>query len=231
MPSFKDSGYLHLAVALAQSAALTAAIGVVFSFSETLSVWLVILGGLALGIPALMSIQHSGIKFLGARKLVSARRYSALNVNDIDAQYELGILEATRGRMDAARQAFDAALALRPTHAPSLVGHGHLAAETGDLPMALRYFQQAAGVDAGLFSAHFGIGTVHQAREQYARSISAFEKALEIEPLDGATLAEVARNHLALGDSERAQQFLLQAEETGHRDSDLARSIEEHGDS
>ena len=63
-PSFKNSGYQHLTAAVAQSVALTAAIGVVFSFSESIPVWVVILGGLILGIPALMSIQRSWIKFL-----------------------------------------------------------------------------------------------------------------------------------------------------------------------
>lgn len=223
--TLKEHGLNHLGAALLQSLLLTAAIGVVLRVSQVLQVWIVIVGAIALGIPALISIQRSWLKFLWARKLVAARRFAADHSTSIDAQYELGILEATRGHLERARRAFDAALAILPSHAPSLVGHGHLAAQNGNLGEALEFFKRAADIDGKLFSAHFGMGTVLQAREQYARSIAAFERALEIDPTDGPTLSEIGRNHLALGDVGKAREFHQEASHCGYRDSELERAL------
>lgn len=223
--SLRSHSWFHLGAAVLQSALLTAAIGIVFTYGAELNIWVVVFASILLGVPALLSIQRSWVKFLWARKLAQARRFAQLNQSSLEAQYELGILEATRGQIERARVAFDAALSILPSHAPSLVGHGHLAAQSGDLSQALDYFERAARIDERLFSAHFGIGTVLQAREQYARSISAFERALELDPTDGPTLAELARNHLLLGNVERAEELFEEAAACGFRDSELDRAI------
>jgi len=68
---------------------------------------------------------------------------------------------------------------------------------------------------------------VHRRREQYARALVAYEKALAIEEDDPYTLAEVARCHLHLGDMERADEYRMRAESLGVRDPELTRLIRE----
>jgi tetratricopeptide (TPR) repeat protein len=223
--SARQKGVPHLVSAVVQSVLLMAVAGVLLSAAQRLPTWLIVVGGVLGGIPALISIQRAWIEFLWDRKLVAARQFARRKPWDLSAQYELGLLEASRGRNEEAQRAFEAALAIQPDHAPSLVGHGHVAAQLGDLGTALKYFKDAAGIDSDLFSAHFGMGTIYQAREQYARSIKSFKEALRVDPNDGPTLAELARCYLALGDPRQARHYHARAMASGFKDHELTRTI------
>jgi tetratricopeptide (TPR) repeat protein len=54
----------------------------------------------------------------------------------------LGGLELARGRLGAARHAYDAALAAMPSYAPAAAGRARLAAAQGDLPGAIARWQR-----------------------------------------------------------------------------------------
>lgn len=223
--SIRRYGYHHLLSALLQSLLLSLAAGLVFRYGASLPMWALVAVSLLVGIPGLLSIQRAWVRFLWDKRLQSARLVVEKNPQDHNALYELGVLQATRGQHEEARETFDAALALAPTHAPSMVGHGHVAAASGDLQQALLFFERAVRQDSGLFSAHFGLGTVLMTREQYARAITSFEAALELDPDDGPARAEIARCHLAMGEIERARERMEQANELGYHDADLERDI------
>lgn len=216
---------LKLLVALLQSVALGLVAVFVIAYGHSTHPVLLALGCIALGVPALLSIHAAWLRFLWAKKLYAAQRLAATKPSDVEAHYELGILAATIGRYHEAKKSFDTALRIHPKHAPSLVGHGHIAAQLNDTDRAISYFEEAASQDSKLFSAPFGLGRVHQIREQYARAIKAFEKALDIEPEDGATLAELARCYAILGDESVAESFQARAIAAGYKDEQLDQVI------
>ena len=58
----------------------------------------------------------------------------------------LGDLYARTGNVDAARDAYERALALVPSHPPSLIGMGRLALRAGDMSTGIDHLQQAVDV-------------------------------------------------------------------------------------
>ena len=177
-------------------------------------------------LPMLILIQRAWTKFLWARKVDAARsRAESAAPGDAEPHVELGVLLTLVGNESDARTAFERARQIHPRHAQATVGLAHLAAQDGDLDAALALFQEAAESDPRLFAAHYGIAGVQLRREQYARAVQAYEKALAIEPDDAFTLAELSRCHLLLGDADRAEEYFLRAARNGLRDTDLERQI------
>lgn len=182
----------------------------------------------AIALPMLVLIQRAWTRFLWARKVDAARaRVTGAAADDPEPHVELGVLLTLTGDEASARRAFERAREIRPRHAQATVGLAHLAAESDDLEGALALFQEAAETDPQLFAAHYGIGGVQLRREQYARAVHAYEKALAIEPDDAFTLAELSRCHLLLGDPTKAEDYFLRAANNGLRDPDLERAIRE----
>ena len=66
--------------------------------------------------------------------------------NTAFALAQVGQLHRLTGHPDAARAAYERALALVPDHAPSIAGLGRLAVGDGDLVAALGYFDRASAV-------------------------------------------------------------------------------------
>lgn len=176
-------------------------------------------------VPLLVLTQKAWRRVLWNRRLASARARVSAAPGDPEAHVELGVLCSLAGNDDEARSSFEQARSLLPGHAQASIGLAHLAAENGDLDAALALFTEAAEREPELFAAHYGIGGVQQRREQYARAILAYEKALAIEPDDAFTLAELSRCHLGLGDPDKAAEYFARAAGQGLRDPDLEKMI------
>ncbi len=211
--------------ALALCCLLAGAITAVFALKASLPFEAILAGSVLAGIPLLVAIHRGWVRFLAARRLHHARARARAHPDDASAHYELGVLCSLYGSGEESRAAFERTRELVPGHAAATVGLGHLHAEAGELDEALGLFTSAAESDPTLFSAHFGIGQVHRLREQHARAIQAYERALALEPEDPYTLHELARCHLDLGDAERATDYRDRAARLGVRDGELDRQL------
>ena len=181
--------------------------------------------GVALVIPLLIRTQRAWVKFLWARRIEAARRHAEGVTDDPEPHVELGVLCSLAGANDAARAAFERARSIRPRHPQAIVGLAHLSADDGDLDRALELFTEASESDPELFAAHYGIGGVQRRREQYARAVLSYERALALEPDDAFTLLELSRCHLLLGDPDKAEDYHARAAGLGVRDVELERMI------
>lgn len=185
----------------------------------------VFVGSIAILLPLLVAAQRAWTRFLWARRLAAARLRAENAGADPEPHVELGVLCSLAGTEKEARAAFERAREIKPGHAQATVGLAHLAAEEDDLDRALALFTEAAENDPALFAAQYGIGGVQRRREQYARAVLAYEKALAIEEDDAFTLAELARCHLLLGDPDKAEEYFNRAAANGLRDPDLEKMI------
>jgi len=185
----------------------------------------VFVGAIVILLPLLVVVQRAWTRFLWARRLASARARAAAAGNDPEPHVELGVLCSLAGTEAEARAAFERARELSPGHAQATVGLAHLAAEEDELDRALALFTEAAAAHPDNFAAHYGIGGVQRRREQYARAVLAYEKALGIEEDDAFTLAELSRCHLLLGDPDKAEEYFLRAAGQGVRDPELEKLI------
>lgn len=180
---------------------------------------------IAILLPLLVVVQRAWTRYLWARRLAAARERAAKAGNDPEPHVELGVMCSLAGTEAEARAAFERARELAPGHAQATVGLAHLAAEGDDLDRALTLFTEAATAHPDNFAAHYGIGGVQRRREQYARAVLAYERALAIEDDDAFTLAELSRCHLLLGDADKAEEYFLRAAGLGLRDPELEKMI------
>jgi tetratricopeptide (TPR) repeat protein len=104
---------------------------------------------------------------------MAARSTGVAPENTAFALSVVGHLERLAGDPDAARAAFEAALDLVPSHAPSLAGLGRLAIGDDDLVAAAGYYERAAAVlplpeyVIGLGEIHDAVDDTDAARRQY----------------------------------------------------------------
>jgi len=93
----------------------------------------------------------------------------------------LGEVEAARGRPDAARRAFERALALDPGHGPALEGLGKLAFLEGDPGRAATWYRKALEAQPSGRVART-LGAILESLGDRDGAIRAFEQALALEP-------------------------------------------------
>ena len=174
----------------------------------------------------LVAAQRAWTRFLWARRTEAIRRRAAkAPPDDPEPHVELGVTLSLAGADAEAKLAFQRAREIRPDHPQATVGLAHIAAENGELDQALALFQEASEKDPTLFAAQYGIGGVQFQREQYARAIHAYERALALEPDDAFTLVSLSRCHLCLGDAAKAEEYFARAAGRGLRDPELERLI------
>jgi tetratricopeptide (TPR) repeat protein len=80
---------------------------------------------------------HGDLAGAAEAMTLAASAGGAVGENSAFVQTLLGDLERTRGRLEAARRAYGAALAAMPGYAPALAGRARLAAARGDLAGAI----------------------------------------------------------------------------------------------
>ncbi len=114
--------------------------------------------------------------------LTELERAVASDPDFAEAHYNLGIVQARRGRADEAVAAYREALEVDPLHAPARNNLGILHAGRGDLESARRELEQAVADDPGYAEAHFNLGVVLDQSGRPGEAIAAVERALELDP-------------------------------------------------
>lgn len=111
--------------------------------------------------------------------------------------YNLGVLRARDGRLDAARRAYERALDAAPRHGASHVNLGVLLARQGDTDGALRHLGEALEIDPENAEAHFNVGVVLDAMGRPQGALAAVRRAAELDP-DNARIQDALGRLLAV---------------------------------
>lgn len=140
----------------------------------------------------------------------TAHRILALQPSDPSVHMSLGYIELARGRFREAEEQFNQAVALDPNFAAVYVALGNLHSRTEGIQKALEYYHKAIELDPGTTgpSAYNAIGAEYLAQMELDPAREAFEKALEIEQLNGAAHNGLARILIEEGKMEEAQKEL-----------------------
>lgn len=148
----------------------------------------------------------------GARS--SFELITAMNPAHADALHGLGVLVEQGGDLIKAKQHYRAAIKSTPGHAPSLVNLGNILRSERKYPEAIKLLERAANEaqEVPLVHNNFGIALHHSGRTEDA--ISAFQKALELDPRFveascnlGAVFADLDRFEEAIECFERALEY------------------------
>ena len=137
----------------------------------------------------------------------SCQRVLELQPKEMDTYMTLGNIDLDRGRPKDAEKHFNQALAVDPGFATAYVGLGTLYAQTEGMEKALEYYHKAIEMDPGSagLDAYNAIGGEYLARMELDKAREAFEKAIEINQLDGRAHSGLARVFIAEGKMEEAQ--------------------------
>jgi tetratricopeptide (TPR) repeat protein/arylsulfatase A-like enzyme len=140
----------------------------------------------------------------------TAQRILALQPNDPGVHMSLGSNALARGQYREAEEQFNQALALDPNFAAVYVALGNLHSRTEGIEKGLEYYDRAIELDPGTTgpAAYNAIGTDYLSRMELDQARDAFDKALEIDPLNGDAHNGLARILIEEGKMEEAQKEL-----------------------
>ncbi|MBS3934987.1 MAG: PEP-CTERM system TPR-repeat protein PrsT [Sulfuritalea sp.] len=135
-----------------------------------------------------------------------AQTHVASAAGRADLKTTVGQGLALQGKLDAARAAFEAAVAAQSDYAPALLGLARMKAGAGDLAGAHATAAEILARDARNANAWLFQADLFRAEGKLAEAVSAYEKGVEINPRAIAALAALAMIHLREGKPDLADQ-------------------------
>ncbi|MBI4520268.1 MAG: tetratricopeptide repeat protein [Gemmatimonadetes bacterium] len=136
----------------------------------------------------------------------------ALYPNAVELYVGLGYARLAREEYVWARQAFERALVLDPTHEDGLVGLGEALLKFGQQPGALRLFKRVESLGYGDdLDIMLSIGRALYREEMYAEAREAFARAVSAHPDSAEALASLGYALHRLGDDVAARRQLRRA--------------------
>jgi tetratricopeptide (TPR) repeat protein len=112
------------------------------------------------------------------------------------------------GAADAARAAYERALALKPTYVDAHVNLGRLLHEMDELRLAEEHYRAAVALDARNVTALFNLGVLMEDQEHSEESIALYEEATQLDPNHADAHFNAARLHDLAGHYEAALRHL-----------------------
>jgi tetratricopeptide (TPR) repeat protein len=121
-----------------------------------------------------------------------------------DAQYQLGLLERDAGRVDAARAAFEAAIAQAPSFDNAWNELGVVHFELEEYERAEAAFRQAIAIRPDFAAAWSNLGRSLAAHGAYMEAVGAYIRARDADPSDRVTRLRLAIAQRRSGDAPAA---------------------------
>ncbi len=121
--------------------------------------------------------------FAGAEQALD--KALALNPGDVNAETLLGWAQMGQGKLETAMAIFERVLERVPDHALALINVGFVHLRRGNHELAVEHLTTAIAFDSdrkAMLYAHYYMGLVRLAQEQYAEAIGALLKAIELGP-------------------------------------------------
>lgn len=124
------------------------------------------------------------LEFWGYRRRALAFYRKALEIDPafVEAHFELAGALRIKNRPEEAIRHYQAAIRLRPDHAPALAGLGRLFAQTGRFPQAVVYLERALLFEQDDPRVHVALGNAKSGLGDRAGAILAYRNALALQP-------------------------------------------------
>ncbi|HZZ74082.1 MAG TPA: tetratricopeptide repeat protein [Pirellulales bacterium] len=119
-------------------------------------------------------------------------RAAAADDRDPQLHWEIGGLHQLRGRRDAARRAFETAIAVRPTFAKAFNALGGLEMQADRWEQAALAFRRALELDPAYMAAHNNLGLALERLGNHVEAVAEFERAAGLAPQDGTVRRNLA---------------------------------------
>lgn len=132
------------------------------------------------------------------------RRAIALQSDDANAYYNLGVTLENLGRIDEAIPLYEKTLQLYPQYAAAHYNLGRIFRQRNQSAAALLHLEKAVRLQPGNVKAHIALGSAYRANEQEEEATVSYRKAIDVDPTNASA-------HYHLGLSLRAQQRLDEA--------------------
>ncbi len=121
-----------------------------------------------------------------------------------EAWFNLGLLEKHAGRFDAAIEAYEHAIELRPNYLAAMNNLGLALAAGGRPGAAEAMYQRAVSLDAQYAPAWKNLARLYENQNRYERAVDALERAVRARPNDISAARRLAAAKLDTGDTQSA---------------------------
>ncbi|MCF6289886.1 MAG: tetratricopeptide repeat protein [Desulfobacterales bacterium] len=109
-------------------------------------------------------------------------RVLALDPDNFEARYNLGIIHHSQGELEQARQHYRSVLRLVPDHLPTRYSLGNVCRDIGDRDGAIEAYQRVIALDPGHADALHNLGVIFFLGNQPGAAIDCYRRALAVEP-------------------------------------------------
>ena len=113
----------------------------------------------------------------------------------VEAQASLGMLRQQQGNWQAAEQAYDKAIALRPNYARVFRLYGRLRWRQGMKDEALQYMQQALRLDPYSVPVNFDVARLDEELGRFEEALARYGRIIEVEPSHAFAYVYIAAIH------------------------------------
>lgn len=134
----------------------------------------------------------------------------ALNIyhTNADLHYRMASLQADQGKLEAAMDSIDYALALQPHISDYIALKARIMALMGNATEAFALIQNALDADTQPAELYYHQGLLYQQEKRYDEAVVSFEKALESDPEYEFVLSEILFCHELNAKNQAAERFL-----------------------
>jgi tetratricopeptide (TPR) repeat protein len=122
--------------------------------------------------------------------------------------YYAGYLGMLAGRLDEAIADLEVARALDPAYAPLDLRLGKVLLDAGRLDEAKAALERVADKPGLVAAANFHLGQIANLQRRHSDAVVALERSLEADPAPSGVRYQLAQAYRALGDEERAREYL-----------------------
>jgi tetratricopeptide (TPR) repeat protein len=136
------------------------------------------------------------------------RNASTLQPDVFRWRYYAGYLGMLAGRLDEAIADLEAARAVDPDYPPLYLRLGKVLLDSGRLEEAKTALERVADTPGLVAAANFHLGQIANLQRRYAEAVVALERSIEADPAPSGVRYQLAQAYRAMGDQERAREYL-----------------------
>jgi tetratricopeptide (TPR) repeat protein len=150
----------------------------------------------------------------------------AIDANDAQSQFYLGLVRMNQGRDREALAAFTKAKTLDPKLAEAFYNSGEVNSKLNQNREAVVDFERAVALRPNYFEALFGLGSAYFELAEYQKAVDAYEKAKRLKNDNAEVVANLGDVYRQLGDFNKAESNYALAGLFFERQKDFATNME-----
>jgi len=157
------------------------------------------------------NLHVEAIRFAKNRNIDQAilkwKQASAINENDVEYLYNLGLLHYEQKRYSESMQFLEKTIALCPIHHKSHLALGINHVKMRNFDKAAQHVSESIRLQKNNVLAYLNMGAIHSVKKRFNEAIEMFNKTIQLSPRESRAYLGMAKIYVQLADTEAANSY------------------------